>query len=60
MECKKSQYDEIPVFRTLDSSMIQRNYIQIKEDVKDIVTYEIERILHDPASERIFDKKGKR
>lgn len=40
--------------------MVQRNYLQIKEDVKDIVTYEIERILHDPALEYLVVKKGKR
>jgi len=53
-------YQEIPVFRNIDSSMVQRNYIQIKEDVKDIVTYEMERILNDPALEHLVVKKGKR
>lgn len=39
--------------------MIQRNYRQIKGDVKDIMTYEIERILLDPALEHLVVKKGK-
>ena len=52
-------YKEIPIFRNLDSAMIQRNYRQIKGDVKDIMTYEIERILLDPALEHLVVKKGK-
>ena len=39
--------------------MIQRNYRQIKGDVKDIMTYEIERILLDPALEHLVVKKVK-
>jgi len=60
LQQEQESYQEIPVFRTLDSSMVQRNYLQIKDDVKDIVTYEIERILHDPALEHLVVKKGKR
>jgi hypothetical protein len=57
---EQESYQEIPVFRTLDSSMVQRNYIQIKENVKDIVAYEMERILNDPALEHLVVQKGKR
>ncbi|TKT84884.1 conjugal transfer protein MobC [Dyadobacter frigoris] len=60
LQQEQESYKEIPVFRTLDSAMVQRNYLQIKEDVKDIVTYELERILHDPALEHLVVKKGKR
>ncbi|MCE7042805.1 hypothetical protein [Dyadobacter sp. CY312] len=31
-----------------------QNYIQIKEDVEDIVTYQMERILNDPAMEYLI------
>ena len=29
-------YEDIPVFRTLDTSMVQRNYLQIKSDIQDL------------------------
>lgn len=30
-------YREIPIIHKIDSGMIQRNYIQIKQDIEDIV-----------------------
>jgi hypothetical protein len=46
---KKEQdhYKEIPVLRKLDNGMVQRNYLQIKQDVQDIVQSEMERVLND-------------
>ena len=49
LQQEQDNYKEIPVFRGLESTMVERNYNQIKEDVKDIVTYEMVRILQDPA-----------
>ena len=60
LQQEQESYQEIPVFRTPDNFVVQRNYLQIKEDVKDIVTYEIDRILHDPALEHLGSSKGKR
>ena len=47
---KKEQdnYKEIPVVRKLDNLMVQRNYLQIKLDVQEIIQIEMERILNDP------------
>jgi hypothetical protein len=48
---KKEQdsYKDIPVIRKLDNAIIQRNYLQIKQDVQDIIQAEMERVLSDPA-----------
>lgn len=60
LQKEQDTYQQIPVFRKLDSSLIQQNYHQIKEDMQNIVTYEMERILADPALEHLVVKKGKR
>ncbi len=41
---KKEQdaYKDIPVIRKLDNGMVQRNYLQIKQDVQDIIQAEME------------------
>ena len=48
---KKEQdsYKEIPIIRKLDNSIVQRNYLQIKQDVQDIVDAEMERLTQNPA-----------
>jgi hypothetical protein len=58
-ELKKEQdkYEEIPVIRKIDNSMVQRNYLQIKQDVQDIINSEMERVLHDPELKHLVIKK---
>ena len=60
LQKEQDDYQEIPVIRNLDSSMVQRNYLQIKEDILDIVSYEMERILSDPGLEHLVVTKGRR
>ena len=57
---KKEQdnYKEIPVIRKLDNAMVQRNYLQVKQDVQDIVQAEMERLVNDPALKHLVIKKG--
>ena len=50
-------YKEIPEVRKLDNGMVQRNYTQIKDDVQNIVDYEMERIMGDPALRYLVVKK---
>jgi len=56
---KKEQenYKEIPVVRRLDNTMVQRNYLQIKQDVQDIIHSEMERILNEPGLKHLMIKK---
>jgi hypothetical protein len=59
-ELKKQQdkYKEIPVIRKLDNSMVQRNYLQIKQDVQDIIQSEMERVIHDPGLSHLVINKN--
>jgi len=50
-------YKEIPPVRKLDNAMIQRNYLQIKQDIQDINHSEMERLLNDPALVYLVLKK---
>jgi hypothetical protein len=57
---KKEQesYQQINPVRTISSSMVERNYMQIKDDISEIVNSEMERLLHDPAlSHLVIEKK---
>jgi hypothetical protein len=57
---KKEQdsYKDIPVIRKLDNAMVQRNYLQIKQDVQDIIQAEMERVLSHPGLAHLVIKKG--
>ena len=57
---KKEQdaYKDIQVIRKLDNTMVQRNYLQIKQDVQDIIQSEMERLLNDPGLTHLVVRKG--
>ncbi len=57
---KKEQdsYKDIQVIRKLDNTMVQRNYLQIKQDVQDIIQSEMEKLLNDPGKSHLIIKKG--
>jgi TusA-related sulfurtransferase len=57
---KKEQdgYKDIQVIRKLDNTMVQRNYLQIKQDVQDIIHSEMERLLNDPGQTHLVVRKG--
>ncbi|WP_163397862.1 conjugal transfer protein MobC [Flavobacterium fluviatile] len=56
---KKEQeaYLEIAPVRRIDTVIVQRNYLQIKQDIQDIVNSEMERLLNDPALCHLVIKK---
>lgn len=56
---KKEQdsYEDIPVIRQIDNAVVQRNYLQIKQDVQDIVQSEMERLLNDPGLMHLLIRK---
>jgi hypothetical protein len=58
---KKEQqnYKSIPVIRKVESGMIQRNYLSIKQDVEDLVEAERSRLMNDPELNRLILKKGR-
>ena len=46
----------IPEIRKIDQSMVIRNYMQVKQDVLDIVEFEMEKIMDDPALQHLLLK----
>jgi hypothetical protein len=50
-------YKEIPIIRSIDNSMVQRNYSQVKQDIQDIVNTEMDRLMNDPGLSHLVIKK---
>ncbi|MFW0739911.1 hypothetical protein [Flavobacterium sp. T12S277] len=59
---KKEQdnYKDIPIIRKVDNTMVKRNYLQIKQDVEDIIHSEMDRLFHDPKLVYFIIKKSKK
>ncbi|MFV8343590.1 conjugal transfer protein MobC [Flavobacterium sp. XS2P39] len=57
---EEDNYTEIPLVRRLDNTIIQRNYLQIKQDIQDIIHSEMERLIHDPKLVNLIVNKNKR
>ncbi|MCE7054734.1 YWFCY domain-containing protein [Algoriphagus sp. AGSA1] len=57
---KKEQdnYVPIPEIRKISSTIVQRNYLQIKQDVQDIILSEMSRLLNDPGQRHLVIRKG--
>jgi len=61
IKAEQEKYKEIPVIRKLDQGMVQRNYLQIKQDVDDIIQSEMDLVLNDPQLKHlIITKKNKK
>lgn len=54
---EEDSYQPIPLIRKVDQSMVQRNYLQIKQEVQDIVLAEVSRMMNDPALEHLIIRK---
>ncbi|MFH6989393.1 hypothetical protein ACHRVW_16760 [Flavobacterium collinsii] len=54
---EQEKYIDIPLVRTIDNSIVQRNYLQIKEDIQDIINSEMERLLNNPSLTYLIIKK---
>jgi len=50
-------YRELPVIRQINAGIVQRNYLQIKQDVQEIIQEEMERLLSDPSLSHLIIKK---
>ncbi|OOG66798.1 conjugal transfer protein MobC [Flavobacterium sp. A45] len=54
---EEENYIDIDEIRKLDNAMVQRNYLQIKQDIQDIIHSEMERLLNDPGLAYLVIKK---
>jgi hypothetical protein len=50
-------YKEIPILRKIDTTIVQQNYLQIKQDINDIINTETQRLLNDPSLFHLVIKK---
>jgi type IV secretory pathway TraG/TraD family ATPase VirD4 len=49
----------IPVVKKVDQHLVQQNYLRIKQDIRDLVDREIERILNDPSLVQLIIRREK-
>ncbi|MBS1532563.1 MAG: YWFCY domain-containing protein [Bacteroidetes bacterium] len=57
IKAEQAKFNDIPIVRHLDSSIVQRNYLQVKNDIEDIVNSEINRLVSDPALGHMIVKR---
>ncbi len=57
LKAEENSYKPIPIIRQVDNSMVQRNYLQIKQEVLEIVESEKERMSNDPLLASLVVKK---
>jgi hypothetical protein len=51
-------YVPLPEVRKINGAIVERNYLQIKQDIRDIIELEMERLLSDPALSHLVIKKS--
>jgi len=52
-------YQPIPPVRVINAGIVQRNYLTIKQDVREIIEEIFERLLNDPAKAHMVIRKAK-
>lgn len=55
---EEAAYKPIPVIRQVDQPMIERNYLQVKRDIEELVNGEMERMMMDPALAHLIIRKN--
>lgn len=58
LQVEQQHYKEIPPIRTIDNELILHNYLQIKQEIQDIIYAEMERVLNDPELNYLVIRKG--
>jgi hypothetical protein len=58
LQKEKQSNKVLPILRDIDQGSIEKNYLQIKREVNDIINAEIDRILHDPLLKKLVLKKS--
>lgn len=51
-------YVLLPEVRKINNAIVERNYLQIRQDIRDIIDLEMERLLSDPALAHLIIKKN--
>jgi hypothetical protein len=54
---EEANYKDIEIIRKIDNTTVQRNFLQVKQDIQEIMQSEIERLLGDPGLLHLVIKK---
>ena len=54
---EEANYKDIAVIRKIDTTIVQRNYLQVKQDIQEIMQSEIEQLLQDRSRAYLVLKK---
>lgn len=54
---ESAAYKALPVVRQVNSMLIQKNYLQIKQDINDLLHSELDKMMNDPATAGLIIKK---
>lgn len=57
LEKEAKNYKDFPSLRVLDNAVVNRNYMQIKQDIQDFSSCEIDNIAADPARQYLMVRK---
>lgn len=52
-----NSYQDIPIVCKLNNEIVQRNYLQIKQDIQNIIQYEMDRLISDPELSYLIVRK---
>ena len=54
---EEDNFKDIAIIRKIDNTIVQRNYLQVKQDIQEIMQSEMERLLNDPSLAYLVLKK---
>jgi hypothetical protein len=57
LKTEEENYKPIPVIRDINSPIIQNNYLQVKQDIEELVHAELENMMTDPALKILLVQK---
>lgn len=57
LKAEEDAYKPIPEVRNVTNAIVQRNFMQIRQDIQDIIHSEMERLLNDPAQRHLIIRK---
>ena len=60
LKLEEQNYKPLPIVRQVNNGIVQKNYLQIKQDVEDLVMAEMDRLLGDPALVGLVVRKGRK
>ncbi|OXG05075.1 TraM-binding TraD/TraG-like protein [Flavobacterium araucananum] len=54
---EENSYQDIAPVRKINNSIVQQNYLQVKQDIQEVLQAEMERLINNPALQHLIIKK---